>query len=240
MTDYSVGTGASSSLIIRDDGYTVSAIIENRSGASYSNGRTWSIYLGNGSSASGLFSIGRSSSVTVWSGVITTSMSVQFNMGATGTSGIGGPTTLNVNIFRATIPSPPQSPSFSEVSVTSLKVNFAGSASDGGSGLDYYLVRVGKSNPPTAGTYTDLVTPTGTGNLFTGLDPGAEYYAVVYAHNAVGYSAASAVIGTRTLGPARIKVAGVWKYGIPYVKVAGVWKLAQPFVKVAGLWKKTG
>lgn len=156
-----------------------------------------------------------------------------------GSSGLGGPATVSGYFGRATIPGPATNLASELVTPTSFRVRFSQTGGNGGSAIDHYLIRLGKTNPPQNGAYTDYVDYDGLYDI-GGLTPGTQYYHVIYTHNAVGYSVASNVIATKTIGPIRVKVAGVWKYAIPYVKVAGVWKMAVPYVKVAGVWKTTG
>lgn len=238
MADYTVGTGTTGTLIIRDDGYNLWAIIKNTGSQTFANGKSWSVQVGGGS-ASGTFSISGAQEVVVWQGATDSSLYMQLNMGATGTSGLGGPSSVGANIFRATAPGAPVGYAWSNIGVTTAQINFGGPGSDGGAGIDFYLVRYGKSNPPENGAYVEFTTGTGA-NPRTGLDPGATYYARVYAHNRVGYSAPSAVSGATTLAPARIKIGGTYRYAVPYIKVAGVYRMALPFVKSGGVYRRTG
>lgn len=237
MTDYSVVTGTSGKLIIRDTGTTVQAIISNSSAPTFINSGSWSITVGSGS-ASGHFSINGVGSVVVWSGNITVTTAISFTMAATGTQGLGGPATVSATIYRATVPSAVQNLNITNVKATTLQVNFSAPASNGGASIDYYLIRIGTNNPPTTGSYTDKTGNSGT--VLTGLSPGVQYYVTVYAHNSAGYSTLATPVAVRTLGPFWVKVDGVWKLAQPYVKVNGAWKLAAPFVKVGGVWKQTG
>lgn len=139
-------------------------------------------------------------------------------------------------------PSSPGTPTFSNVMPQSVDVAWGGSGDNGGSGIDYYLLRRW-DNAAATGGYTDAVVY-GLSRSVTGLTPGQEYSFGVYAHNGSadngGYSNVSGISVVRMLSGARVKLGGVWRLAIPYVKVAGVWKLAMPFTKVSGIWKRTG
>lgn len=238
MVDYVVGTGTSGSLIIRDTGSTVYAIIKCTNPSTFANGVPWQVTLGGGA-ASGTFNISGNQEVVVWSGNVTSTANMSLWMGSTGTSGLGGPAQVNATISRATIPDPPYNVNATNIGPTNANITFYGPGNNGGAAIDYYLVRLSKNNPPWAAPYSDQVNYNGNAP-FTGLEPGTTYYACVYAHNGVGYSNPSGVISFRTLGPMRVRIGGIWKYAIPYIKVSGIWKMATPFVKRAGVWKKTG
>lgn len=231
MVDYTKATGTHGTLILRDNGSVVQAIIKNAQSATFAYGKAWSV-----NSSSGTFSISGVQEVVVWSATISTTTTLTFTMGATGTSGLAGPTTLTQTIARATVPGVPNIQPITNIGPQGFQINFTAPASNGGSAILDYQYRLAKVNPPTG---TPVTTTVGA-NPVTGLDPGELYYAQVRARNAVGFSAWSSSVSARTLGPVRVKVDGVWKFAIPYVKDAGVWKMAQPFVKDAGVWKKTG
>jgi hypothetical protein len=237
MTDYAVGTGSGGSLILRDDGFNLTAIIKSTNGSTFASGKAWSIQVGAGS-ASGTFSLSGVGERVVWQGTLGGSARVIFNMGATGTSGLGGPTTLTVDINRATVPEAPTTLGWSEIGVSIAVINFAGNGS-GGATVDYYLVRYGTANPPEAGPYVEFTTGTGR-NPIGGLSTGTRYYYRVYAHNAMGYSAPSAVSEMITQTPTRVKIGGTYRIALPYVKVAGVYKLSEAYKKIAGTYRRTG
>jgi len=137
--------------------------------------------------------------------------------------------------------SPPGTPTFSSVLPTSVVVSWAGSADNGGAGIDSYLLRYWP-NAEGTGAYTDVSQVNNTSRIVTGLTPGKQYRFVVYAHNgsAEGYSSASGAAVVRTLSGMWTKYLGAWKRTVPYVKVAGVWTAISVFVKDAGVWKRGG
>lgn len=237
MTDWTaaIGTGT---ILLRDTGSSAEFWLTAGNGTAFDYGLTWSGVV-NGVGVGGTFRYNAGSGYQLlgaWG--VSYSQTVSFTKTQnSGSSGLGGPATVSGYFARSTIPDPPTQYAAEAVLPTSFNVRFGGNG-NGGSAIDYYLVRIGLSNPPTAGAYTDYVNYSGT-QAITGLIPGTQYYTMVYAHNGNGYSNYSNVVATKTPAPMRVKIAGVWKYAIPYVKVAGVWKMAEPYVKVAGVWKKT-
>lgn len=138
-------------------------------------------------------------------------------------------------------PSIPGKPVASNIMPTSVALSWAGSSDNGGSTINAYLVRRWTGTTPT-GPYSDRMNANALSFTDTGLVPGTSYTYAIYAHNgsAAGYSVASVATTIKTIAPAHVRVAGVWKYAVPYVKVAGAWKMATPYVRVAGVWKQTG
>lgn len=236
MPDYSIGTGTGGALIISDDGYTVRAIVRSTNGATniYAPGKGWSVYVGGGS-ASGLFQIRGAQDVVVWAGPVTSTLSMQFNIAATGTSGLGGPTSLNVTIVRNTPPGPMIPIGLDQIGPTSMRYRFEGTSS-GGLAIDNYQIGYG-TDPVYIQTLIDYSTGT---TVVEGLSPGTEYYFWSRAHNPVGWGVWSERINAKTLGPVRLKVGNAYKFGIPYVKINGIYRMAQPYVKAGGTYRKTG
>lgn len=243
MVDYDRSTGEGGVMRIRDDGTTVSFMVRAGYTSSFSGGVPYGWVI-NGSnvqlSAGNKFAYptGRPW-VTVRSWTVTTTQTVTFRMGASGTSGLGGPTNHSATITRATVPGVPRTPSIDNIGPTSMTIKFTAPASNGGAAINGYRVRYGKSNPITSGDYVEFITTSGT-NPVSGLDPGSEYFVQVWARNSVGFGPATAVFSARTLGPIRIKIEGQYRFGIPYVKTDGIYKMTQPMVKSDSIYKKTG
>lgn len=140
-------------------------------------------------------------------------------------------------------PSPPGTPVASAILPTSLTLTWPASTDNAGSTITGYRVRRW-TGPTATGPYVDISETNTLTRNDTGLTPGTTYTYGIYAKNGSadngGYSNVSTTVTVKTIAPVRVKVAGIWKYAVPYVKVAGVWKQAQPYVKVAGIWKATG
>lgn len=132
-------------------------------------------------------------------------------------------------------------PSFSEVLPTSVRVSWSASTDNGGSAIDFYLLRYWP-NAAGTGPYTDVSQQNNLSRVVTGLTPGKEYRFVVYAHNNSHdqYSQMSGAAVVRTLSGMWARVAGVWRRTVPYVKVAGIWKPVSVFIKASGVWKRGG
>jgi len=236
MADYVVGSGTGGSLIIRDLGGTVQAIVRNGNGSTWANGVPWSLYLNDGASGStsGTFNIAGGQDLVVWQGNITTNMKVTFNMGSTGTSGLGGPTTVVAQINRATVPAPPTMLGIDQLVHQSFRVRFSGN-SDGGSPITGWEIGFGLD--PNNVQY--ITGSGGTTTINTQFAPGSTVYAWARGANAVGYSGWSARASGLLLPGVKVRVSGVYKDAIPYVKLNGVWVPSVPYVKKAGAWGLT-
>lgn len=134
-------------------------------------------------------------------------------------------------------PSQPGTPTASEVLPQSIRLSWSGSGDNAGSAIDYYLLRR-YDTTDGSGPYVDSIA-NDLSRVISGLTPGKTYSWRVYAHNgsAGGYSAGSGLLVQATMAPARMKVGGVYKYGIPFVKVAGAYKTAVPMVKRLGIYR---
>lgn len=232
MVDYVAGTGTSGSLIIRDTGSVVYAIIKCTNPSTFANGVGWSVTLGGGS-ASGTFNISGNQEVVVWSGNVGSTANMTLNMGATGTSGLGGPASVGATIQRATVPGAPVPISCAPVTMTSILYRFGGTT-DGGAAIDQW--QIGYGTDPNSPQY--FVGSGGTTEV-GGLSPGTTWYFWSRGHNAVGWGPWSARAQATTYAGSKVKVSGVWKNAVAWVKVSGVWKRAQPWVRLGGNWKRT-
>lgn len=200
-------TGTSGWLIIDDDGYTVTFRIQNTQSATWANGKSWSGVV-NGVGVGGTFSINGVQTVTLGSWGVGYTQTVSLTMGATGTSGLGGPSTFSIGIYRATVPGTPGTPVASEITPTSMRLSWT-IPGNGGSAIDQMLLR--RSPAADLNTYTDYALPgNATTYVATDLSPSTRYYWRVYAHNGVGYSAQSGVISEMTGSGAYASINGVW------------------------------
>lgn len=129
-------------------------------------------------------------------------------------------------------PPAPTSPTFTEITQNSVKVNYAGNGDGGSPVLEW---QIGYS----LGTAPDNFKSGGNGTVLTGLSAGNIYNVWTRARNVYGWGAWSAPRAVQLNAGAYVKMGDVWKRAVPYVKVNGVWQVAQPYVKIAGLWKPT-
>lgn len=240
MVDYEKATGSGGRMVIRDDGDdTVQFLVEagftttNKDNMPFS----WTV---NGSSGSDTKDYPTGAPLLLLKTfTVTTSQTVTFTLGATGTSGLGGPTTFTKAIDRDTVPAAPtlDAPTMTHTTAVLRWVD----GSNGGSTITSRQYQVSTSSAFTGATWVTGGTLVSSKYQVTisNLIPGTKYYFRVRSINAVGNGTASASKNANTLAGARVRVAGVWKNAVPYVKVAGVWKIAVPYVKSGGTWKVT-
>lgn len=132
------------------------------------------------------------------------------------------------------VPAATSTPVLSDIGPTSITVSWTPNG-DGGDPITGYEIGYGTSSSAPSIVNSDSASP----YTQIGLSPGVKYYFWVRAINATGTGPYSASANATTIAGVRIKVAGVWKFAIPYVRVSGVWKLAHPYVKASGVWKET-
>lgn len=194
MTDYTKATGSSGTMMIRDTGTTVEFWLKAGS-ATYNYQLPWKYYVNGVTSAWKSFSFqpgGAWQKLGAWS--VTTSQTVTFYLGGTGTSGLGGPTTLSVSINRTSKPPAPKL-YLSSYTDTTIAVN-SDLAGTGGSAILQWQVGWSTSST-TPSSYKDLSLSNGTGTV-TGLARGTTYYLWARARNALGWSAWSNRISAKT------------------------------------------
>lgn len=233
MVDYAVGTGSGGTLIIRDNGSLVQAIIKNTNGSTFVNGATWRVDLGGGA-ATGTFNINGSQEVVVWQSTVSSTVGMTLTMGATGTSGLGGPASVSATIQRATVPVAPTMLGIDQVTHQAFRVRFSGNG-NGGSAITQYQIGYGL-NPSTP---TNFVASGGTTTINITAPPGSTVYAWARAANAVGWSGWSGKATAVLLPGAKVRVSSVVKDAVPYVKVGGVYRPAIPYIKKNGVWTPT-
>lgn len=125
-------------------------------------------------------------------------------------------------------PSQPGAPIFDSINTTSARVGISESATDNGSGIDFYLVRYNTNpNPDAAGQ----VNSTGANGWrpISGLTPGVTYYVKVYAHNGMGYSVGSVTRSFTTLSGVYLGEGGSFPGKEVLAGVGGTFQTAQIF-----------
>lgn len=183
MTDYKKSTGSSGTMMIRDTGTTVSFMINSGNDSTHDADLPWG-YTVNGTtnnSRTSNYSAG-AGWVTLGSWTVSTDQTVTFRLYDTGTSGLGGPTTLSVSIDRASIPYAPSPPTVSGITATTAVIKVT-DANNGGAAIDSRQIGYGTSSV----SIQHSIATSGTSTI-TGLTPGTVYYAFARTHNAKGYS----------------------------------------------------
>lgn len=187
MTDYTRATGSSGTMMIRDSGGYIEFWLQAGS-LTYNHQLNWG-YTINGVTGTGVFDFvsgGGWQRLGRWA--VNSSQTVTFRLMASGTSGLGGPTTFAVAINRATIPPAPIL-AISSYTATSATLNSTNNG-NGGSTLDQWQLGYG-TNPSYPVSYMNLNLSTGDGTV-TGLAKGSTYYFWARVHNAFGWSGWSA------------------------------------------------
>lgn len=164
---------------------------------------------------------------------VSTSQTVTFRLFATGTEGLGGPTTFSVTINRGTKPGRPDRPQTSQIDFTQMMVTYK----DGPSGGPPITERqIGYS---TNSAQHEMYTPSDGSTMITGLVPGRRYFFWARNKNSWGWSEWSLRGEGTTRSGADIKYQNVWHKGIPWVRVGGVWKRGLTWVKHNDKWKRS-
>lgn len=195
MTDYTKATGSTGTMMIRDTagkiqfwlkagsatfnhslpyGFTVNGTVDSSNTFDFKSGGAWQM-------------------VRQWT--VSYSQTVQFRLGDSGTSGLGGPTVFSVWIDRHRIPDAPSAPSASLITASSAYITFSDPADIGGTALDARQIAYRRTVDTTL---TNISSDKSTS--VTGLSSGTAYYFWARVHNEVGWSNYSPRITVTTLG----------------------------------------
>lgn len=197
MTDYTKSTGSSGTMMIRDTagkvqfwlragsatfnhnllyGYTVNGVTDNTNRFDFDSGGAWQM-------------------LRQWT--VSSSQTVTFRLGDSGTSGLGGPTSFSQAINRDTVPDEPSACRASLITATSVVIKFSDPADNGGDAIDLREIVYRK----TTDAADDLthVSSWDRDSTITGLSPGTAYYFWARVHNSVGYSTYGPRITVTTL-----------------------------------------
>jgi hypothetical protein len=194
VTDYTQNTGGTGTMMIRDTGSSIEFWL--KAGSSTFNHQLPWAYVVNGV-ASGWQSFdfqsgGNWQQLGSWG--VSSTQTVTFKLGNTGTGGLGGPTDFSVNINRATNPGPPSLAGPYNVGANSCDVAITAGANNGAN-IDAYQVAYG-TDPNNAQYFTGN---TGWWTSIGGLAPGTTYYFWAQEHNSAGWSGWSNRVQATTL-----------------------------------------
>lgn len=237
MVDYTHPTGAAGTLIIRDDGWTVSFLVANSSGATHTGGAGWSGTINN-TGVGGSFAINGAQTVLVGAWGVSASQWVTFGIADTGTQGLGGPASFGVWIPRATVPAAPTPLGIDEITPTSLRYRFSGN-SDGGSSIIEWQAQLATDAAFTQNVRT-LQHPTSGTHTFTGLLPGQRYYLRSRGRNGVGWGSYSSVLDAKTLSGFKHWNGTTWQSTELRTWNGSAWQLVELYAWNGSEWKACG
>jgi hypothetical protein len=201
MSDATRATGSSGTMMIRDLGNgsahgAVEFWLNSNNSSTWSDHIPWGFTI-NGATGSGTYNYPAGAGWRrLGSWHVTTAQTVTFRLGATGTSGFGGPTNFSVAITRSTVPGVTGPVTFSSITSTSVVATFV-VGSNGGSAIDNRQIIWGIS--PNQTEFTNNMGFTTSANV-TGLLPRTTYYFWGRTHNANGWGPWSARSQVTTLG----------------------------------------
>lgn len=184
MTDFLMSTGSTGTMMIRDTGTYVEFWIKAGTQTRDSN-MPWGYTINgvtNNSNAFNFTTSGIYQRVGSWN--VTTEQTVTFRLFATGTLGLGGPTTLSAFIDRTRTPDAPTAPTIGDIWSTGANLWFQ-DGPNGGSPITSRQIGYG-----TYEWYPNTIVnadPGGPWGTITGLTPGTTYWTWARTINAEGY-----------------------------------------------------
>jgi hypothetical protein len=192
MTDYTKASG-SGQIMIRVTSSTVYFYVQAGSTQTWFGSATYSWNMNGSGSGTFSYSTGGAWKL-IRSANVTSSQTVTFSIGSTGTSGLGGPTSLSVAVNRASPPPAPTPVTFSLLTGTSVYTTFHSNGSNGATVTQWQLAY------HNANTTSGATVKTSDGTLsVVGLARGTTYYFWARGYNSEGWGPWSSVRSIRTL-----------------------------------------
>lgn len=186
MVDYDKSTGTTATMRIRDTGTTVEFWFTSGNNSSYNHRLPWRFYI-NG--VQGSWTYHRYTANKGWvrfgSWNVTTTQEVTFELGRSGTGGMGGPTTHKVTINRIT--GPPQTNPFIVSSATSSSVSGRATNNRTG-GLPVLEWQIGYGDSPRYIRHYGNLDLNGFGTISKNIEPGSLLYIWNRLRTAKGWS----------------------------------------------------
>lgn len=179
-----------------------------------------------------------------WAGAFSATKSgiVTITLQATGTTELGGPTTLTHEISRSeSIPDPPDIVKTEMVTNTSLYLYWSARYIGGGGKMRRFDVGYGKNSEKPTTIKTNVSPPSNVDGSYTitGLETNETYYIFVRGVNDSGVGEWSKPVGVVTSGGVYIHDNNRWRYAEPYVRTKEGWKRARAYVRKASAWSLT-
>ncbi len=187
MVDYKKATGSNGQMMIRDTGTTVEFWITANNGTTYNHALPWGRTV-NGDTNNGLHYDYKAGAYWERLGAWTVSydQTVTFRLFDSGTSGLGGPTTLSAAINRSSAPPKPPQWIPEQWEATRVQGDVDG-AGNGGLAIDQFQVRYDEDSSASSPNYQSDDNLDGW-FWIEGLTKGTRYYFWVRTHNAKGWS----------------------------------------------------
>lgn len=183
MTDWTMTTGSTGTMLIRDLGSTVEFWFKAGYSSDWVNGLQFSYTVNGGTTSKSINYPTGANWYKVGSATATYNQTVTFRLvSSTSISGIGGPTTFNHSVTRETVPGPPSTPQISGVKSDSAVVTFS-DGSNGGDPIDARQVGYSQTIYVVDGS---IVSSDGSTTV-TGLQPGTLYWFWARTHNSNGW-----------------------------------------------------
>lgn len=183
--------------MIRDTGSSVEFWLNSGNSASYNYSLPWGYQVNGASSSSEHYSYGPNAGwqrLGVWN--VGSSQTVTFNLGNTGTNGMGGPTSFSATISRSAIPDPPSLAGPYNVGSSTCDLSLTNGNDNGAATTDH---QVGYGTDPWNVQYYSALSGYGTWISIGGLAQGTTYYFWARSWNQDGWSGWSNRVSATTL-----------------------------------------